>query len=108
MFESISQNLILFAQNTGNPSRDILVAIIAFGLGLNIFYAALTDNARCFELATVRTIERHFGRSPARFFLVGIGSVCVFLGAFLVAQSTDRKSEVVQSETLNVKGTIEK
>lgn len=108
MFEPIYQDLILVASSPLNPSRDILVAIIAIGLGLNICYAALTDNARCFELASVRAIERNLGRSQAKFILVGIGTLCVFLGALLVAQSMDRKAEVGRTGMPGLKGTIEK
>ncbi len=108
MFEPICQNLILFAHSADNPSRDFLVAVIAIGLGLNIGYAALTENARCFDLASVRAIDRKLGRDYARFFLVGIGAVCIFLGTLLVAQAIDRKSEVGHAGTSNVKGTIDK
>ena len=108
MFEPICQNLILLAYSPHNPSRDILVAVIAIGLGLNICYAALTENTRCFDLSSVRAIERNFGRGRAQFFLIGVGTFCIFLGALLFAQLNDRKSEVGRSGTAELKGAIEK
>ncbi len=85
-------DLATLAQYSENQPRDLLVALVAIGLGINIVYAAITENARCFELASVRMLERNVGRSQARYILIGVGSLCLFMGAWLVFQSMGRKS----------------
>ncbi len=80
------------AQATDFQMRDLMVALISIGLGLNILYAVYSENGRCYELGSVRMLERKFGRSIARIILCCVGGVCLLMGAYLVGQaSNDRK-----------------
>lgn len=87
----LASQLVLLANYSENQARDLLVAVIAVGLGVSIIYASLTGNQRCFELGTVRSLERLFGKSAAPWILVAIGAGCLIIGAWLVVQSTTRR-----------------
>ena len=95
---------LLLAEQTINQPRDLLVAIVAIGLGLNIVYTAIYNSERCFQSSTVQMLERNFGRENARIILVGLGLLCVFLGFYLVAQTTIRRTV---SENLNAEQGLE-
>ena len=84
--------LLLLAQSSINQPRDLFVALVAIGLGLNIIYTVLFRKERCFEIATVQMMERNFGRGNARLILICLGSLCVVLGVYLAAQASLRKT----------------
>ena len=84
--------VLLLAQQTINQPRDLFVAMVAIGLGLNIVYTAVYNSEKCFQLSTVQMMERNFGRENARFILIGLGSFCVVLGIYLIAQSASRRT----------------
>lgn len=92
MQTSITSELLFVAQLSPHQCRDLLVAFVAIGLGLSIFYVTMTNYSRCIDLGSVRMIEQHFGRSTARTLLYLIGSLCLFMGLYLLAQvSLNRK-----------------
>jgi len=84
-------DLSLLAQNSVNQSRDLVVALIAIGLGINIIYSVQCKRERCFQLSSVRMVERNLGRRSATLMLYGLGSLCVLLGIYLIADSSLRK-----------------
>jgi hypothetical protein len=85
MDAAFSSNIAILAEQTCNPGRDWLVAVVAICLGLSIFYAAWSRNEWCHELGSVQLIERIVGRSGARWFLMGIGAMCCLLAMQLIA-----------------------
>lgn len=90
--------LFLLAQNSVNQPRDLFVALVAIGLGLKIIYTVLCSSEKCFELSTVRMMERNFGRSNARLILICLGSLCVVMGIYIAAQASIRKSVTRNSQ----------
>ncbi len=98
MFSSFDQ-ILMFAQND-MYHRDLLVAAIATVLGLNIIYLAAINNSWVFELGTVSTLERHFGRQPARLILASLGTTLVFLGIYLCTSSGVRRTENIPNLTV--------
>lgn len=95
-------SLILFAQYNHLQSRDLLVATVAIGLGINIFYAVITNNRRCYSLGSVRMMERNFGRVTTQVILFVIGGVCLVLGAHLIIKAnSNRKFSDVRRHTAN-------
>ena len=75
-------------------SRDLLVAVVAIGLGINIVYAVLTNNRRCYELTSVKTLEKTVGKLPAQLILCGVGGICLLMGGFLISQSFGHRKNV--------------
>lgn len=92
MQPSTLNDLLLLAQHSVNQPRDLVVAVVAIGLGVNIIYTVICNRERCFQLSTVQMMEKNFGRGSATWILIGLGSLCVVLGIYLVANSTIRKS----------------
>lgn len=82
-------------------SRDLLVAAVAIGLGINILYALFTSNRRCYELSSVQSMERNFGRLTTQLILFFLGGLCVMMGAFLVAQTTIHRKNMA-TDSVNV------
>lgn len=83
MFQSAMIPVLLGIYSV-NPARDWLVALVALGLGINIVYAVLTENDRCFELASIRALERRLGRMATRWILFGLGGLCILMAAYLI------------------------
>ena len=84
--------ILILANQLENHPRDLLVAVIAIGLGLSICHSVFTNNSRCFELGTVKTLDRAMGRTNTRMVLYGLGGLCFLMGIYLIAQVTvDRK-----------------
>ncbi len=84
---------LLTADITRFQSRDLLVATIAVGLGINIIYAVLTNNERCYRLSSVKMMERSFGRNMTRCLLFSLGGLCVFMGGYLVLQAANSRNK---------------
>lgn len=77
---------VLFAQNE-MYQRDLLVAAIAACLGLNLIYAAVTDNDWTFQLGSVSSLEKTIGRTMTRLVVAFVGTSLIGVGAHLVAAS---------------------
>ena len=91
---------LLTAEISRFQSRDLLVATVAFGLGINIIYAVLTNNERCYRLSSVKMMERSFGRNMTRCLLFSVGGLCVLMGGYLVLQATgSRNKSAVQDRS---------
>ena len=90
----------LIAQSTDFAMRDLLVAFVSIGLGLNILYAVYTENGRCYQLGSVRMLERNFGRTNTRIILYCIGGLCLIMGAYLVSQAAGGQRKVVKTSRL--------
>ena len=91
MLPSQLADFLLLAQDSINQPRDLFVALVAIGLGLNIIYTVICNSERCFQLSTVQMMERNFGRHNAKLMIIGLGSLCVVIGIYLAAQSSLRK-----------------
>lgn len=85
---SFASDYVLFAQLSPHQSRDLLVAVVALGLGLSIFYVTLANYSKCLDLGTVRMIEQQFGRTTTRMLLLSIGGLCLVMGVYLAGQAT--------------------
>ena len=77
---------VLFAQHE-MYQRDLLVAAIAACLGLNLIYAAVTDNDWTFQLGSVSSLENVIGRTKTRLVIAFVGTSLIGVGAHLVAAS---------------------
>lgn len=83
---------VLFAQNE-MYQRDLLVAAISVCLGLNLIYAAATNNDWTFQLGSIASLEEAIGRTKTRLVIAFVGTSLLGLGAHLVAASrTPEKS----------------
>ena len=80
------EQLALFAQND-MYQRDLLVAAIAVCLGLNLFYAALTNNQWMFELGSVSALNDTIGRTKTRFVIAFVGTSMIAVGGHLVGNA---------------------
>ena len=88
---------LYLAQSTDFQMRDLLVAMVSIGLGLNILYAVYSENGRCYELGSVRMLERSFGRTNTRIILCFVGGLCLLMGAYLVGQSVTNNRKLVKT-----------
>ena len=91
--------MLLFAEQVVNQPRDLVVALVAIGLGVNIIYTVLYNSERCFQLSTVQMMERNFGRNNAMLIVIGLGSLCIVMGLYLIANSTLRKATAANRGT---------
>lgn len=91
MQNSFAIDFLFAAQLTPHQIRDLLVAVVAIGLGLSIFYVTLANYSKCVDLGSVRMVEQHFGRTTARMILLSIGGLCLVMGVYLVGQAMNRK-----------------
>lgn len=73
--------------------RDLLVASVAFGLGLSMIQVALLNRGWCFENFIVRRIESSVGRAAARKSLCFGGAALILLGAWTMASPWLKKDE---------------
>ena len=89
----MSSNMLWLGQ-VDFQSRDLLVAAVAIGLGVNILYAVFTNNRRCYELSSVQSMERSFGRAATQTILFCLGGLCVMMGAYLVVQSSGYRRNI--------------
>jgi putative Mn2+ efflux pump MntP len=62
--------------------RDLLVASVAFGLGLSMIQVALMNRGWCFDNFIIRRIEASRGRDAARKSLWIGGTAIILLGAW--------------------------
>lgn len=60
--------------------RDILVALVAFGLGIFLIHAAIVCRPACFEFWLVKRIETRYGRKVARNVVGVAGGLIMVLG----------------------------
>ena len=60
--------------------RDILVAVVAFGLGIFLIHAAVICRPACFEFWLVKRIENRYGRKVARNVVGVAGGLIMLLG----------------------------
>ena len=84
----LAADTILFAQFSPTQTRDLLVTLIAIGLGLNIVHAAVFNYSKCMELGSVQTMDASLGRPATRIILYCIGGLCLLMGVYLVGQAT--------------------
>lgn len=84
--QNLFEQFALFAQ-TEMYQRDLLVAFIAACLGLNVIYAAVTNNDWVFELGSVSALNESIGRQATRAFLAFIGGCLIMIGIHLVVNS---------------------
>jgi hypothetical protein len=78
--------------------RDILVALVAFGLGGFLVHAAWISRPKCFEFWLVKRIEARYGRTAARNFVGLVGGLLIALGVFvLLFPSSSHRSRNPQS-----------
>ena len=89
--QSLVEQLVLFAQNE-MYQRDLLVALIAACLGLNVIYAAISNNDWVFELGSVSALNDSVGRSATRAILAFMGGCLIMIGAHLVVNSKSEAS----------------
>lgn len=64
--------------------RDILVVLVAIGLGSFLIYAAMVDRAACYEFWLVKRIEARFGRPTAKNVVIIAGVLIVLLGIYVL------------------------
>ena len=94
--QPVFNEMLLFAEQVVNQPRDLVVALVAIGLGVNIIYTVLYNSERCFQLSTVQMMERNFGRNNAMLIVIGLGSLCIVMGLYLIANSTLRKATAIK------------
>ena len=78
--------------------RDLLVACVAFGLGLSMIYASAVNSGWYFENFLIRRVETSRGRPAARRTLGLAGSVIILLGAYTVSSSWIWERDVANPE----------
>lgn len=86
--------------------RDLFVALVAFGLGLFVIHAAITERRICFEFWLVKRMDNRWGRKTAKV-VVGIaGMVFVLLGVLVLANPSksfrSQKSEDVSRNPMSL------
>ena len=64
--------------------RDVLVALVAFCLGLFIIHAAYIQRPSCFEFWLVKKIDTRFGRQTARTVVGFAGLIVLGLGLYVI------------------------
>jgi putative copper export protein len=60
--------------------RDLAVAVIAFALGVSLFYAAVIGEGWCYRLKFAEIIDNRGGRTAARGTIGFIGSLLILIG----------------------------
>lgn len=78
--------------------RDLLVAIVAFALGVFLIHAAIISRPKCFEFWLVKRIETRYGRNTARNVVGLVGLLMILLGVFvLLFPSNTYRAQKIES-----------
>ena len=65
--------------------RDLLVAVIAFGLGIILLMSAISNSETVFQSPKGEFLTRKLGRRHARIVVGAVGTFVLFMGYILVA-----------------------
>jgi hypothetical protein len=77
--------------------RDLLVAIVACGLGGLLLIGGVSNSDRCFGLPTPQYLTAKLGRTAARCILASIGVVLIALGCRIgLMSSTPKNSWMIE------------
>ncbi len=60
--------------------RDLLVAVVALGLGTMMVYSAILNEGWCFQMALARKVSERRGPRSARILIGSIGAFVILLG----------------------------
>ncbi len=78
--------------------RDLLVACVAFGLGLSMLYSAAVNSGWYFDSFLIRRVEESRGRAAARRALSVAGSLIILLGVYTVSSTWIWERDVATPE----------
>ena len=75
--------------------RDLLVGVIAVGVGLVIGCSAVVNSQWCFQLSGISWLDNRFGRPTAKSVLFAVGGTICCLGLVVLnGSSFDRWSKL--------------
>lgn len=80
--------------------RDLLVSFIALGLGLLMFFSAMLNYEKAFQLNTPLYLTQTLGRTGARLVMAFVGLFVVTLGVWILATPILTESQFLRKESL--------
>ncbi len=86
--------------------RDLLVAIIAIGLGAFLVHAAIICRPACFDFWLVRRIESRFGRTAARNIVAIFGGLMMLLGVYVLLFPSQNDQAAHRSSDSNLSSSL--
>ena len=80
--------------------RDLLVAGIAFVLGIVLLWSAVINHERAFQIRTPQYLSEMFGRTTARLIIGLVGVFVIFLGMCILLDRPESNSQIIGPKKL--------